>query len=169
MVATVEVDRHNRWRFAAILWLSLSWSIASCAGSTARINAAACTQPAAQPVAILDVPGNPFQAIPTSDGCHIFVSLVGPVEPGDPRRLPQPGSPMGGVAGGSRVGGEPARTGVVKLEGSPWGMALTHDRGLLIVASDGRVAFIDPARLIAGAPDAILGYLNDAPMAGASM
>jgi DNA-binding beta-propeller fold protein YncE len=162
---TVEVDGYNRWWLAAI-WLSLIWSIASCAGSTARINAAACIQPAERPVAIIELPGNPFQAISTPDGCHVFVSLVGPVEPGDPRRLPQPGAPMGGVAVVSRAGGEPSLTRVVKLEGSPWGMALTHDGGLLIVASDDRVAFIDPARLIAGAADAILGYLNDAPMAG---
>jgi DNA-binding beta-propeller fold protein YncE len=45
-------------------------------------------------------------------------------------------------------------------------MALTHDGGLLIVTSDDRVAFVDPIRLIAGAPNAVVGYLNDAPMAG---
>jgi len=45
-------------------------------------------------------------------------------------------------------------------------MALTHDDGLLIVTSDDRVAFVDPARLITGASHAVLGYLNDAPMAG---
>jgi DNA-binding beta-propeller fold protein YncE len=45
-------------------------------------------------------------------------------------------------------------------------MVLTHDGGLLIVASDDRVAFIDPARLTAGSADAVLGYLNDAPLAG---
>jgi DNA-binding beta-propeller fold protein YncE len=52
------------------------------------------------------------------------------------------------------------------LEGSPYGMTLAYDGRLLIVASDDRVAFIDTARLIAGAADAVLGYLNDAPMAG---
>lgn len=117
-------------------------------------------------MAILELPGNPFQAIPTSDGCHIFVSLVGPVEPGDPRRPPQPGAPKGGVAVVRRSGGEPSLVGVMPLEGSPYGMTLTHDGQLLIVASDDRVAFIDPARLIAGAPDALLGYLEDAPLAG---
>ena len=66
----------------------------------------------------------------------------------------------------SRVGGEPSLTGVIRLEGSPYGMALTHDGGLFIVASDDRVAFIDAVRLIAGAADAVLGYLNDAPLAG---
>jgi hypothetical protein len=45
-------------------------------------------------------------------------------------------------------------------------MALTHDGLLLIVASDDRVAFIDAPRLIAGSEGAILGYLNDAPLAG---
>ncbi len=37
---------------------------------------------------------------------------------------------------------EPSLTRVITLEGSPYGMALTHDGGLLIVASDDRVAFI---------------------------
>ena len=55
---------------------------------------------------------------------------------------------------------------VIQVEGSPYGMTLTHDGELLIVASDDRVAFIDSARLIAGHSDAVLGYLNDAPMAG---
>ena len=165
-ISPVQINAHRRWWVAAIIWLSLSWSAASCAASPARINAAECTQQAARPVAVIEVPGNPFQAIPTSDGCHIFVSLVGPVEPGDPRRPPQPGAPMGGVAVVSRGAGEPSLIGVTRLEGSPYGMALTHDGALLIVTSDDRVAFIDPARLIAGSPDAILGYLNDAPLAG---
>lgn len=46
-------------------------------------------------------------------------------------------------------------------------MVLTHDGRLLIVASDDRVAFIDAARLTTRSTgDAILGYLNDAPLAG---
>jgi DNA-binding beta-propeller fold protein YncE len=156
-----------RWSvFKKIICLSLSWSAASCAWSTARISRTECGQSAAQPVAVIDLPGNPFQAIPTADGCHVFVSLVGPVEPGDPRRPPQPGAPMGGVAVVSRVAGEPSLTSVIRVEGSPYGMALTHDGRLLIVSSDDRVAFLDPARLIGGSADAILGYLNDAPMAG---
>src|SRR5688572_12391753 len=160
-----EIHRDRGWRVAAIMWWSLGWSAAACTGSP-QINAAECTQPAAQPVALIEVPGNPFQAIPTANGCHVFVSLVGPVEPGDPRRPPQPGAAMGGVAVVSRGRGEPSLVGVMRLEGSPYGMVLTHDGRLLIVTSDDRVAFIDPALLIAGSPDAILGYLNDAPIAG---
>src|SRR3989441_5747691 len=164
--SALEISGYNRWSVSAIICLSLSWSAASCAGSRPRINAAGCTQPSERPVAVIELPGNPFQGIPTADGCHVFVSLVGLVEPGDPRRPPQPGAPMGGVAVVSRVGGEPSLSGVIRLEGSPYGMALTHDGRLLIVSSDDRVAFIDPARLITGSADAILGYLNDAPMAG---
>lgn len=146
---------------AAIEPLSLG-----CAQAPTSISAARCDQTAVQPVAVIELPGSPFQAIPSADGCHVFVSLVGPVEPGDPRRPPQPAAPNGGVAVVSRVGVEPSVTSVVTLEGSPYGMVLTHDGRLLIVASDDRVAFIDSVALTANSPNAILGYLNDAPMAG---
>jgi DNA-binding beta-propeller fold protein YncE len=36
----------------------------------------------------------------------------------------------------------------------------------LIVASDDRIAFVDATRLVGGSPDALLGYLKDAPLAG---
>jgi hypothetical protein len=149
----------------AIVLMSIGWSSA-CAPSPTSINAVECDRAATRPMSIVELPGNPFQAIPTRDGCYVFVSLVGPVEPGDPRRPPQPGAPKGGVAVVSRVGAEPSLAHVVTVEGSPYGMALTHDGLLLIVASDDRVAFIDAPRLIAGSEGAILGYLNDAPLAG---
>jgi hypothetical protein len=148
----------------ATAW-SACLAAAACAPSS-RINRAGCVDAGARPVAVVELPGSPFQAIPTADGCYVFVSLVGAVEPGDPRRAPQPGAPMGGVAVVGRAGGEPSLIRVMALEGSPYGMALTHDGHLLIVASDDRVAFIDPARLIAGSADAIVGYLHDAPTAG---
>ena len=34
-----------------------------------------CNQPAAEPVTHVTLPGHPFAAIPTRDGCTIFVSL----------------------------------------------------------------------------------------------
>src|SRR5262245_61620140 len=164
--SVVQIFGCNRWSVYAIICLSLSWSAASCAGPGVRTNSVQCTQTSMQPVAVIEVPGNPFQGIPTADGCHVFVSLVGPVEPGDPRRLPQLGARKGGIAVVSRVSGEPSLKGVTQLEGSPYGMALTHDGRLLIVRSDDRVAFMDPTLLISGSADAILGYLNDSPMAG---
>ena len=65
-----------------------------------------------------------------------------------------------------RSAGDPHLVRVLTLEGSPYGMVLTHDGRTLVIASDDRVAFIDAARLIAGSPDALLGYLTDAPLAG---
>ena len=65
-----------------------------------------------------------------------------------------------------RSAGDPRLVRVLTLDGSPYGMVLTHDGRTLVVASDDRVAFIDAARLIAGSPDALLGYLTDAPLAG---
>jgi DNA-binding beta-propeller fold protein YncE len=150
----------------ANIWLAIAVSSIACVRASTPMTPARCDQGAVAPMAVIELPGNPFQAIPSADGCHVFVSLVGPVEPGDPRRPPQPGAPKGGVAVVSRMGGEPSLMRAVTLEGSPYGMALTHDGRLLIVASDDRVAFIDTARLIAGSTDAILGYLNDAPIAG---
>jgi DNA-binding beta-propeller fold protein YncE len=160
------ICRHRNFSLVALILMATGPSSLACARPPAPVIATRCDQAAVQPVAVIELPGNPFQAIPSADGCHVFVSLVGPVEPGDPRRPPQPGAPEGGVAVVGLAGGKPSLTKVTTLEGSPYGMALTHDGRLLIVASDDRVAFIDPARLTAGSADAILGYLNDAPMAG---
>jgi hypothetical protein len=137
--------RHMRWSTTVTSWLSLGWAATACAQSSARIDPPSCTHAAARPVALVELPGSPFQAIPTADGCFVFVSLVGPVEPGDPRRPPKPGAPRGGIAVIGRADGEPSLIRVVPVEGSPWGMTLTHDGQLLIVTSDDRVAFIDPA------------------------
>jgi len=164
--STAEIRRRIKAPVMAMMWLSVVGFLLSCARSLAPISAADCGQAPATPVVVIELPGNPFQAIPTTNGCHVFVSIVGPVEPGDPRRPAQPGAPNGGVAVISRADGEPSLAGVITLEGSPYGMALTHDGQLLIVTSDDRVAFIDPARLAAGSANAILGYMNDAPLAG---
>jgi len=158
------VVRHMR-SAAVTAWMSLTWT-AACIHQPPRSDESECARAAAEPVALIELPGNPFQAIPTSDGCHVFVSLVGAVEPGDPPRPPRPGAPKGGIAVVHRAGGEPSLLGVMPVEGSPFGMVLTGDGTLLIVASGDRVAFIDPARLIALRPDAVLGYLTDAPEAG---
>ena len=141
-------------------------SATACAPMQSGRMSGQCARSAAQRSALIELPGQPFQAVPSLDGCHVFVSLAGPVEPGDPRRPPRPGAPPGGVAVVDRSGGEPRLARVLTLAGSPYGMVLTHDGLTLIVASDDRVAFVDVARLVAGSPDAVLGYLTDAPLAG---
>jgi DNA-binding beta-propeller fold protein YncE len=147
----------------AIIVAVLTAAVVSCARTPEAPDD--CGQAAVAPVAIVELPGNPFQAIPALDDCHAFVSLVGPVEPGDPRRPPTPGAGAGGVAV-VRLAKEPFLERVVTLDGSPYGMVLTHDGRLLIVTSDDRVAFVDSALLIAGSTHPVLGYLHDAPMAG---
>ncbi len=142
------------------------WGLTACAPWHLSETGGPCLRAAGLPVALVELPGQPFQAVPTADGCHVFVSLAGPVEPGDPRRPPRPGAPPGGVALVDRSKGDPRLVRVLALEGSPYGMVLTHDGRTLIVASDDRVAFIDAARLIGGSPGAVLGYLTDAPLAG---
>src|SRR2546430_17649694 len=39
-------------------------------------NAADCNRPAPQPITHIELPANPFEPIPTTDGCWIFVSLA---------------------------------------------------------------------------------------------
>jgi DNA-binding beta-propeller fold protein YncE len=160
-----EIWRCRNWSLLTIVVASFSVPALSCVQSMPN-RSVECSQAQTSPVVVVELPGNPFQAIPTADGCHVFVSLVGPVEPGDPRRPPQPGASKGGVAVVSLATGEPSLANVISLEGSPYGMTLTHDGRLLIVASDDRVAFIDSARLTEGSADAVVGYLDDAPMAG---
>lgn len=157
--------RTEQW-FAAIVLAAAGASLLACLRPSVPPGAIRCVRAAAKPVVVVELPGRPFQAVPSADGCHVFVSLVGPVEPGDPRRPPQPGAPKGAVAVVGRTDGEPSLISVLTLEGSPYGMVLTHDGRLLIVASDDRVAFIDAVLLAAGSSHAVLGYMNDAPQAG---
>src|SRR4051812_47372937 len=103
----VEIHRHRRCRVALAICLSLTVFGASCVAAPSRTVSSACAQPAAQPVALVNIPGNPFQAIPTADGCHIFVSVAGLLEPSDPRRPPRPDASTGGIAVVSREAGEP--------------------------------------------------------------
>ena len=156
----------RRTLLAASLSTFIVWSSVSCARSPERVTAGRCNQATANPVVTLDLPGRPFQAVPSADGCFVFVSLAGPVEPGDPRRPPEPGAAKGGVALVSREEGSPSLRSVTPLEGSPYGMALTHDGRLLVVAGDDRMAFVDTARLVTSPNDAVVGYLDDAPLAG---
>ena len=139
---------------------------ASIACSRTAPSQPACAPSGATPVALVGVPGRPFQALPTHDGCFILVSLVGPVEPGDPRRPPEAGAPPGGLAVIARMENESKVVRTVQLEGSPHGMALTRDGRLLVVASDDRVAFVDVQQLISGRATPVLGYMTDAPLAG---
>ncbi len=127
-----------------------------------------CDQPASRPISYVSMPVHPFQAIPTSDGCWIFVALPaeGAPEPGArpkaPRHLLKPGM----IALVHRTGGKLELVRTLKIEGSPWGMALTHDGKLLVASDDDRMAFIDVPELISGAEHPTVRYVNEAALAG---
>jgi DNA-binding beta-propeller fold protein YncE len=111
--------------------------------------ALACNGAAAKPVTLVDVPGQPFSAIPSADGCWVYVSLTSGTADTGP-----------GVALYSRKHGDLALERTLPISGSPMGMALTHDGQLLIVASGANVAFVDVERLTSGAPKAVLANWN---------
>src|SRR5262249_12263045 len=83
-----------------------------------------CNQATPEPVVNVTVPGHPFFAMESPDGCWIFVSM-------QPGRPPAPS----GVAVIRRSGGKFTLERTVPL-GSSVGMVITHDGKMLIVAND---------------------------------
>jgi DNA-binding beta-propeller fold protein YncE len=55
------------------------------------------------------------------------------------------------------------------VQGAPFGMTLTHDEKLLIVAAGTQLAFLDVKKLISGEGNPVLGYFRDRTFAGAIM
>lgn len=108
-----------------------------------------CNAAATRPITFIDVPGEPFTAIPSADGCWVFVSLTSGTS--------QTGA---GLALYSRKRGDLALERTVALSGAPMGMALTHDGQLLVIASGANVAFVDVERLTSGASNAVLANWN---------
>jgi DNA-binding beta-propeller fold protein YncE len=102
------------------------------------------------------LPGLPYSAIPTSDGCWVFVSLTA-FRPGGQKGI---AGGQKGIAVVQRSGGKATLVRVVPTEGSPMGMIITHDGKLAVAAGRDRVIFLDPGRLTSGAGDSVLGYLQ---------
>jgi len=97
------------------------------------------------------VPGDPAGIAVGADGSYAFVAL-GSANPGSPNGI--------GVLECSQ--GRYRLVRVVPVESSPFGMALTHDGQLLLVADDGFVAFLSAPAMLQGRA-ALLGYLQDDP------
>jgi DNA-binding beta-propeller fold protein YncE len=114
----------------------------------------ACNQAASDPVMWVDLPGQAFQALPSADGCWIFVSL--PV--GDGKADDSSAARVGVF---SRAAGQVSLVRTVPVGGNTTGMVLTHDGRLLIVADGRRIAFLDVARATSGDGNAVLAYWND--------
>jgi DNA-binding beta-propeller fold protein YncE len=116
-----------------LLWL---------AGPTAA-HGAECNRAMASPLVHVVLPGSPFTALTSADGCWLFVSLT---------------QPHPEVAVIARANGGLTLKRVVSLPGWPMGMVLTHDGKLLIVADGPNVVFLDVGQLTTGNGNAILGY-----------
>lgn len=96
------------------------------------------------------VPGNPFQALPSPDGCWLFVSVTRAA-----------GDGHAAIALYRRFGGAVTLERMLPLEGAPAGMALADKGRVLVVAAGDRVAFVETGKLIAGTDEAVLAYLDD--------
>lgn len=108
--------------------------------------AGGCNTPSPDPVSFVQVPGAPFAALASSDGCRIFVSMESGTAPVAP-----------GLAVFTRRDGRVQLERTLALPGQPLGMALSHDGGMLVVAAATNVAFIDVPRLISGDARPVVG------------
>lgn len=111
-----------------------------------------CNQPAADAIAQIRLPGHPFSAIPTADGCTIFVSLP-PTGPAETTQL----------AVLTRSGGKVSLARTIPASDQITGMALSPDGRTLAAADDRGVTLFDVAALIAGAKDVVLARAVDGP------
>lgn len=111
-----------------------------------------CNRPAAEAITQVTVPGHPFAAIPTADGCAIFVSLLA--------------QKQSHIAVLKRDNGIVSIAQNVAVDGMVGGMALSPDGKTLAATTGAGVALLDTAKLLAGS-DAVIATAEDGPHAGA--
>jgi DNA-binding beta-propeller fold protein YncE len=126
-----------------VILVTLLWLAAPGALRASTLQASECNQAMANPLVHVTLPGSPFTALSSADGCWLFVSLT------------QPRPEVAVIARGN--GGLTLKR-MVSLPGWPMGMALTHDGKVLIVAEGPNVVFLDVGQLTTGNDNAILGY-----------
>jgi len=124
--------------------------IAIALAAAAPAQTGACNQAAAAPSINVALPSQPFAVTSTKDGCSVFVSF-----------------PRGnGIAVLKRGGGRVDLARVLPVQGRPAGIVLTHDEKLLIAAAQESVIFLDAPKMIAGAPNPVLGSFSDGKETG---
>ena len=131
--------------------------------SPARSLAADCNAASPEPLAYVTLPGNPFQAIVTPDGCWLFASLA----------KGSSNHSAAGIAVLRRTGGKVSLARILAADqhlakDGVYGMVLTHDGKLLIATTDTGVAFLDVDHLRSGKGSALLGEFSDGPNAGSN-
>jgi hypothetical protein len=119
----------------------LPFSYLAVALACAAAQAGTCNTPAAEIISTVSLPGAPFAAIPTRDGCTIFVSM----------NSQQDRTTPGHIAVLSRAAGKVmlAQDIPVPSRGGVAGMALSHDGKLLAVSNGSGVLLLDTSRLLA--------------------
>lgn len=122
--------------------------------AASRLSAqSACAAPLADSIMTASVPGRPFVALPSADGCHLFVSL-NPSGPGE-----QPAVAV------LDVGRTLTVRRLVPTPQIPSGMALSRDGRVLIAAHNESASLFDVAALLNGG-DALLGRIPEKAGAG---
>jgi DNA-binding beta-propeller fold protein YncE len=154
---TSSIDSMRRIAAAASLAMSvIALGLGAPRAAASAPSSVNCNQPASEPIAWIDLPStHAFQALPSDDGCWIYVSLAtGNGEASD-------SDPAAKIAVLARGAGRISLRRVVQVGGNPSGMALTHDGKMLVLADGNRVGFFDTARLDSGHGNPALGYWND--------
>jgi len=104
--------------------------------------AQSCNVPSTDIVSTVSLPGSPFSAIPTRDGCTIFVSLT----------VQQGQATSGHIAVFGRAGGKITLAHDLSVPGQGFfgGMALSHDGKFLAVSNNDGILLFGTDRLLAG-------------------
>ena len=135
------------------LLLQVLCLLGALAAAPALAETSACNQAAPQAITGVDVPGHPFVAVSSADGCTVFVSLTGA------RGRSQ-------LAVLKRLNGSMNVAHTMDVPGQLTGLALTRDGSLLVGANGQGAVLFSVDRLVAGADNALLGVLNEGVGAG---
>jgi DNA-binding beta-propeller fold protein YncE len=127
---------------------------AACAASVPTF-ATNCQAPSSTPTVKVDLPGHPFQAVSSRDGCWIFAGIIGDGE-----------KPVSGIAVIRRGGGKLELVQTAKLQHGVTGIVLTHDGKLLIAAVGAGVLLLDVERLKSGVGDPIIARVDEEQTSG---
>jgi len=132
--------------------LSLLTALLSAAIPTFAAN---CQALSATPTVKVDLPGHPFQAVSSRDGCWIFAGMIGDGE-----------RPVSGIAVIRRGDGRLELAQTAKLEHAVTGIVLTHDGKVLIAAVGSGVWLLDVERLKTGAGDPVVARVDEEQSSG---
>lgn len=140
---TLANPRCWRLTIAGLLVLLMPW---------VATRAAACSAPAQ--AATVAVPGHPFAAVATPDGCWVFVSV-------------DRGNARSALAVLRNQNGAFAFDHRFDLDSNSYGASLTRDGRILALAAGDQTLLLDAAALERGDAHPLLGRLRDGPNAGA--